>query len=486
MKAKNLSPGQIGLLSGAIITAGLFTMLPSMVLAAVSADDVVDMKVAMKTVEVKPADISTTSLTIYPNRALVNQALAKALPAGSSIVQIKPDYQYWMMDTLQFSALVKGVQVLPVSQSWQQPLTSVDALVSAMIGKEIELARSGTHQRASGTLQAWDGEAGLLLLPDQRQELFQWREGFAMRSVEGGVLSADQLILKLNTHFSLEQPASGLGLSYFNQGLSYNNQYRVVLTPDAEKLDVHLNATIHNQSQTDYRKVSVTLAAGESGDEVGAEMFSARKGMVSAMMDTSQGIAGGERAGDLLFTPVAGQHDLLAMGSVSLFMDSERQVSYNSSYKYRFYGLSHSGNEVVNSHPLSTVRFIPKRDLPAGSIQIFEQDADQSLRMVYQGQINQTASGNQVELVMGEAYTVTVERSRLKMNQEDGKWLVDWQLKVNNRFGHPVRLRIEDAAYQLMGVSKLSGLEQDGTELYAEIPASSTHILTFTSLYSKK
>ncbi len=434
--------------------------------------------------KLKLEEIKTTQLTVYGNSALVNQQIARDLAAGDAQLWLKPDTSFWDMKSLMITAGKGSTGILPTSQSWLSPLRDTNDLVSALVGKEVELIRPN-QKTVIGQLQAWNGVTGLLQLANQQQELFQWSDGFSLRSVEGQLLASDSLSTWMKVRYALPQPVSQLELSYFNGGLSFTNQYRMVMNPSTSKLTLALGATITNNSHTSYEQAAITLAAGDSGQPSGMPEAIQMRNMVLAA-DSSQGMGGGQRTGELLFTPVAGSYDLPARGSVSVFFDREESVAYRSDYRFSFYGSAHSGNEVVSSHPTATLRFTPEKDLPAGAVQIFASDEQAPLRMVYRGQLPQSAGQTPVDMEIGEAYGISIERSRLSVRQDRDGWEVDWQLRVTNSLDRPVRLYIEDSSYQLIRVSRLMDIKRDGVELYAEIPAQSTKIQTFTSLYSKK
>lgn len=432
--------------------------------------------------KVKADDIKSTTVTVYPNNGLVHQTIKKKLASGKIEVQIPYDSRFWQMDTLMLTS-GDGLDGLPpVSQSWSQPLVETSELILALLGKDVELMRPG-EKTVVGRLQAWNGTTGLLLFKDGRQELFEWIDGFSLRSVSGSLLSVEQLMPDLKAQFDLATPISTLNLSYFNRGLNFSNRYRLVLQPEKSQLALSFGATVNNNSLTSYKKASIILAAGDSGENT-APSYQPR--MIMAKVEDSAGIGDSIRSGELLFTPVPGMFDLPARSSVSVYLDSESEIPYKTSYRYSFFGSAHSGNEVVKAHPNATIRFMSSKDLPAGAVQVFTTSKDAALRMVSSGQLPQTAGKNPVELNVGQAYTVTVERSRFETEQTESGWEVKWQFKVTNSLAKPVRLLLEDTSYQLLNIIKLSGLKREGAELYVEIPAENTKTITFTSLYSKK
>ena len=432
--------------------------------------------------KVEADDIQSTTVTVYPNNGLVYQTIQKKLAPGKTEVQIPYDSRFWQMDTLMLTSGDSLNGLPPVSQSWSQPLVETSELILALIGKDVELMRPG-EKTVVGQLQAWNGATGLLLFKDGRQELFEWIDGFSLRSVSDSLLSVEQLMPDLKAQFDLATPISTLNLSYFNRGLNFSNRYRLVLQPEKSQLALSFGATVNNNSLTSYKKASIILAAGDSGENT-APRYQPR--MMMAAVEDSAGIGDSTRSGELLFMPVPGMFDLPAGGSVSVYLDSESEIPYQTSYRYSFVGSAHAGNEVVKAHPNATIRFVPNKDLPAGSVQIFTVGKDEPLRMVRSGHLTQTAGKNPVELNVGQAYTVTVERSRLETEQTESGWEVEWQFKVTNSLAKPVRLLLEDTSYQLLNIIKLSGLKREGAELYVEIPAETTKTITFTSLYSKK
>ncbi|CAM3507080.1 DUF4139 domain-containing protein [Parendozoicomonas haliclonae] len=429
--------------------------------------------------EVKADQLKSTALTLYNGNGLVNQTIEQTLSEGNSELRLKPDFSFWDLATLHLSTQGNSQPVLPELLTWNTPLQETADLIGALVGQEVELVRAGRESSIRGKLQAWNGVTGLLQLANQQQELFQWQEGFSLRSLNKNPLKPAVLSPRIQAHFNLKQPASAVELSYFNRGLSYSNLYRIVMDPEAGKLDLGLTATVRNQSITPYRQAKLALASGDSGVTNEPEMFMARKAMA---MD-SAGIGGGQRAGELLFIPVPGEFDLPARGAVTVPVGSENQIPFSSHYSYDFYGAAHSSG-VHKANPVGQIRFTPDKDLPAGPVQLYAV-SEQGAQMVHKGLLPQTAGGNPVELILGQAYAVSIERSQMSVRHDRDSWEVDWKLKVSNQFNKAVALDIQDSSSQLISVGKLSGGAKDGLKLSAEIPAATTRIISFTSVYRK-
>ena len=434
--------------------------------------------------DIGAADISQTNLAIYPRQGLVSQAVNKTLPAGLSQVQLRPDFDNWVLETLTLMVQGEQTEIAPEQQSWNKPLVNRSELVSHLEGQRVELFRPGRDAPLKGLLQVWTGESGLLLLPDNKQEIFQWQDGMSLRTVDHQPLSPAMFNPQLKARFRLQQPADNLGLTYLNRGLGYSNQYRLTVRPASSTLDVGLKTTLRNNSTTDYHKASLQLASGDAGANANAAPpVYARQEMKMAMgMDSADS---GERAGELLFLTLPGVYDLPAGGSLTLPLLEDRGLGFSSRYRYSFYGQGHPGSRTVKDNPVHVLAFKPVQDLPSGPVQVYETSGESPARLVHQSHINQTAEGSELELALGRAYAVTVERTRLSTRQKSKQWVVEWQLKVSNQHNRNVHLVIEDTDSDMVAMDDLKGLKREGEMVFAIIPASSSQTLSFVSTYRK-
>ena len=403
------------------------------------------------------------------------------LPKGESSVQFRPDFQNWELDTLSL-AVSKGEQTFyPKSQSWLQPLKGRNEYIAQLVGSDVELFRPGRDAPLTGQLQAWSGDTGLLLLKNDRQEVFQWGPGYSLRTLHRHPLAAEKVSPYLNATFRLKELSSNLSLNYFNRGLSYSNQYRLVTQPETNQLNLELTATLSNNSDTDYTNSRIQLASGDVGGMAG---IAPRSMMIKAMSVEADG-AFRERAGDLLFVSLPDPYTLPAGSELKLPLIQEDRLPFETRYRYSFYGQSHPGSRPVQEHPVRELRFTPQGDLPAGSVQVYEKTEKNGLRMVNLSQLPQAAGGLPLDMTLGESYSISVERQQLGARNSGQQREVDWQVTVRNQHGKAVELVLEDTSPALMSVLKVKGLQQKAGTLVASIPAESEKTFTFTTAYRK-
>ncbi len=453
--------------------------LPSLVLTLILAMQAGAAEVSQVTI--KPDASRLTRMTMYEGQAVVTQELTTALPAGASVLKLQPDFDYWDLETLQLDALEAGRTVGPKSLFWRRPMSGKDQFIQQLVGREVELFQSGRDDPLRGTLLNWQQDTGILLLEDGRQDIFQWDPGLlSIRSIDSETLLAQSFSSFLEASFDLNNPADNLSLAYLNRGLQYSNHYRIVTRPGDKSLDLNLSAHLENHSTTSYNNVSLQLASGDLGRS-GEELFS-RKMMVMA---TESEAPASQRFVDLLFIDVPGTYSLPAKGELSVPLFDQHGSRYENTYKYSFYGNSHPGNRAIKEHPKRVLTFTADSDLPAGPVQVLEQDSGGVFRLVSVSSIPQTAAGQPVALALGESYTLTVERKRLVTRQQSGQWQADWQLVVTNSQDQDVTLNLEDTDRSLMHMQLSKPVIKQGEGYSVSIPAGQTTTLTFTSTYRK-
>ncbi len=463
------------------------TVLGSALMFALSFGSALPVSIAQAKQTVREVDltsdkVTSSQLTVYPSQAVVSQTLSAPLPVGRSQLYLQADFQNWVPETLLISAGSGNKTFSPQRQSWRQPVTSRESMLQEMVGQKVELFRPGRSGPLIGLLQVWDGETGLLLLNDQKQEMFRWEPGYALRTYDRQPISPGLLRPAIHAHFQLSQAVEQVNLSYITQGLGYSHQYRLELHPEEKLANLRLTSSIRNQTGTSYMGSQLQLASGDVGRVSVPEQYAMQRKAASMAMDSEPR---NTRAGSLLFTSVPGAFDLPANSSLTLPLFEQKGLSYETFYRYEFYGSYHRGSRGEKGNPTQKVVFTPSQDLPEGAVQVYETDDSAPLRLIHQSTLTQTAEDDELELSLGSSYTLTLERRQLARRQQGDKVEIDWQLLVSSQQVSSARLLIDDTAANLVSLTQLKGIQKDGEQLFANIPAGKTVTLGFTSVYQK-
>ncbi|MGY8870520.1 MAG: DUF4139 domain-containing protein [Pseudomonadales bacterium] len=310
-------------------------------------------------------------------------------------------------------------------------------LLEHYIGKNVILAHSQPNgQELQQTVQLLNVEGNTALVDNSgRIESIplssDWRIIFPSRPPE--------LLLKPSLTFRSKgtNKAGTAQLSYLTQGLSWQMDYVMTLSEDNNSLVVDGLASLVNDTGTLLKNARVRLLAGDVYQDRNPRQRAKTVMMAQAMAEGSGAPSPQALSDYQLYTlkaPVTLQHQQRTQVPL-LHAD---KVNVDSLQRYQFYISPRVDNQTLKVKPESFIRFTNNKKqglgtpLPAGQVRFFSPDKTQELHYVGSAHLNQTATGEEVELAMGKAFDVTITQRQTDFQTAFDGTVVAYELRIKN------------------------------------------------------
>jgi hypothetical protein len=430
-------------------------------------------------VEVSKA--TETSLTLYPDKALVRQQF-KVLPGPGGLVVVEGMARDWQDDSLELEYIHGNQGQVPVNLTWQRGGLDRDRLYRRLVGRSVEMMGGGLNVPVQGVMLSYDSGMGLVQGTNGRQYLVDWNdpEGIRLATRDAVFLEKDYQT-RLMANFSEVEGTDKLRLSYITPSIHYSSQYRMTISQN-NSARLELSVLLNNNTDTDYSDSSIKLVAGDLGMSGG---YSRKRVMMEASADRAN--QGNQRVGEVLVTQLPEESTKLTPYSLQQITLYKRdQLKLDKFYQLDVYGRSSSGRGPSLEKPRLNYRFKAERDLPAGNVRMYEETTDGSVVISGNASLPQTTKGDNARLTLGEALAVRVERNRLDNQQRDNELSSRWQATVYNDKDEAISLVLNDRDRSLLKLTDVKGgtLENTST-IKVTVPAQSKKEFTYSAVYGK-
>lgn len=458
--------GSVKRLAGAIVVAT--TLAPATSFAA--------------TVTVTDQEQTDLAVTLYTHDLGLIQD-SRTLPALSAEdrVVINDVSKQMQTETLQ----IRNAGIIQ-EQTLTNAVLNYSSLLQHHIGKMITLAKTlpnGQEIRQDVRLLNTDGQQMLVdnqgvieSIPNSSD----WRILFSSRP--------DNLLIKPSLTFrsqgtSQSQPAQ---MSYLTNGLSWQMDYVMTLNDSYTQMNVEGLASLINYTGTDLKQARIRLLAGDIYQSTPRPKFQAREVMMAAMADG--GAPGPEAVGDYQLFTLPEPLTLLDQQRTQVPLLRASQVAVTPVQKYRFYIHPHVDNQTLKVKPESFIRFSNTdkqglgKVLPSGQVRFFAPDKAQELHFVGGAQLGQTAVGEEVEMVMGKAFDVTIHQRQTDFQTAFDGAVVEYELRIQNSAHQARAVEINalfNQPWQLVSASKPINTQNAGAAVWTlNVPGNSDTLLS--------
>lgn len=442
---------------------------------------------AVPEVKSKLADRSDLALTVYQdNVGLINDARRVALPQGRVLLRLEDVSPQMDGTSAVFRAPGGGVR-LAEQQFVSVPLNPA-SLLERYVGKEVEVRIPAEGDRPSQVVKA------------------------TLISAEGPVVQIDgkvylqppgQVIVPevpkdLATHpsllWTLDVTAAGtheLVATYLTGGLGWSADYQLTLAAEGGQADWRGWVTLRNTSGLTYPDARLTVVAGNRG--------TVRPPVVPLPFEAAKGAAAPGTGGDSAFTesPLFEYHRYDLEERATLEAGQTRQLGLMSAAAMpvtrtyildsgRFYGPpdQEQGVEVMLGFDNTEANRLGK-PLPKGVVRIYQPDADNTLRLLGEDSLPETAVDGKVKLKAGKAFDLVGKR-RQTANRQISEHVREeaYEVVLRNEKKEAVTVEVVEHPY---GDWKLTAQSMPHTARSANevvfavpVPAGGTASLTFT------
>lgn len=426
-------------------------------------------------------------LTLYQQNLALIQERRKvpALPAQTPILlqAVSPQLQ---PQTLQLRGMGQILE-----QNLEQDLLSLGSLLQTKIGKPVTLARfnavTGAETRTDVRLLRVEGNTALIENDQGEIETLPLHQG------------QWRLIIKPDsTHYQLQpriafrtqgtDSNSEADISYLSQGLSWQMDYLLTLDHTGSQLNLEGLATLNNNSGLAWPDAHIKLLAGQVNQPQAPRLEAM---MMRAAADMKgNGVETGSVQDYHLYT-LPGQYSLLDSQQKQVALIPRTELPARIQYTYALQVNAHQQLPPQLDQALTELHFTAptaageRLPLPAGAARVFRPDADGQLQFVGGSQVPATAAGEQVKVVLGEAFDLGVEQVQTGFRKVFEGYEVDYRISVRNRSeqAKPLQLTAHfplpfELTHTSMATAQISGTSASWA---LDLAADSESVLTFTA-----
>ncbi|GGO82110.1 DUF4139 domain-containing protein [Marinobacterium nitratireducens] len=368
------------------------------------------------------------TLTVYnQNLGLVRDS--RQLPPfdASQTVAIEDVSRRMQTETLS----IRGAGSI-LEQTLNTNLLSHQALLQHYLGRELSLARrnpaTGDESIAQVTLLSVEGDRALVRR-DERVESVpldrDWR--FIFPQLPPHLISKPSLEFRSN---GTEVPATAT-FSYLTDGLSWQMDYVLNLAENGQQMSLEGLATLYNETGTDFRDASFQLLAGNLNQPAPVAYRKATMEMAAMAADAAPPP---EAFQDYHLYSLPLPTSLLDRQHKQLPLISIDALPVTREYRHEFLAVPRPDSQRHKSAPQTWLRFANAADqpLPAGAVRAFAPDSSGRQQFIGGSRIGHTATGQDVEMQLGEAFDLVVERQQTLFQKEYDGDLLEYEVLVRN------------------------------------------------------
>lgn len=374
------------------------------------------------------------AVTLYTNNLGLVQDTRQlpALTPGQSLA-IGDVSREMQIETLQ----IKNAGTI-LEQTLNNALLNYHNLLQHYIGKSLTLAKilpNGEELHKSVTLLSIEGDQALVENDQQTESVTlndQWRFIFPKRP--------DNLLLKPSLTFrsaGTKEPGTAQ-ISYLTSGLSWQMDYVMTLAPDNTQATLEGLASLSNTTGTDLKNARVKLLAGDINHSHRGGFYSRKEEVMMAAAPQADLNQAPQALNDYQLYSLKDPVTLQNHQTTQVPLLQAEKVKVTPLQRHRLY-ISHNLDSAVQKiKPDSFIRFVNNKNhglgqpLPAGQVRFFAPDNKSELQYVGGAHIGQTATGEKVELAMGQAFDMTIEQRQTDYQSAFDGTVVEYELRIRN------------------------------------------------------
>jgi hypothetical protein len=405
------------------------------------------------------ADSNSVTVTIYnQNRALVNEIREISVPQGSHTVEFKDVPETIDATSLQVRSLTSPEDFKILDQNYEYDLINVQNLLNKYVGKRLRVVLPDPRgPRDSKIIK----EATLLSNNDRPIFLIDGSDDAGSEVYVGNYESVllPEIPEGLRPQPTLVWLVSNQGVenqrievSYLADSMNWKADY--VLKLDRENTLGSLSGwvTLENQSGKAFKNARLKLVAGD------VHQVSRQRGYPEAKERSLMAAP----AEDAMQQESMFEYHLYSLGrTVDISNRQTKQVALLQSpelkVEKRLVGMwggqfYESGRRGIEKQKLGVfLKFMNNQEngigvpLPKGIIRAYQESSDGTVIFIGEDTIDHTGKDREVELKMGEAFDVVIERRQTDYRKTGTNTIrYGWELTIKNSKDVPQRVEIEE------------------------------------------
>jgi hypothetical protein len=385
-------------------------------------------------------DNQRLAITIYTGgQALVQDVRSLDLPAGRRRVELREVSNQIQPASVSLSAPDLAI----VEQNFDFDLLTPSKLMEKAVGKQVQIVRTnpGNGQQVTETATVLAANGGVVLKIGNRIEVLR-DDGTPTRVIFDGV--PENLRARPTLSVTVDSTRAGrrdATLTYLTRGLNWRADYVAVFDEKAGRLDFQGWITLINQTSTTFADVRTELVAG-SPQSVGGPI----RGVVRGGVESNP-----SELGDTYFYPLKERTTIAANQQKQVGFIEADKVPAQRVYQFR---TSTFLSQTSPTHVDAVLQFSNSRSgglaapLPAGTVRIYERDAEGALKLISESSIDHTPQGSDLSLRTGEAFDITVQPTQEAEQTVDKKRTRhEMSYLVRNAKDTPVTVQLRQGTY---------------------------------------
>ncbi|GAB6060352.1 DUF4139 domain-containing protein [Desulfonatronum parangueonense] len=389
------------------------------------------------------------TVTVYNHgQALINEIRELELPSGTGMVEFSGVAETVQAPTLQVRSRTAPEDFAVLDMNYEYDLISVQNLLDRYVGRTLQVVLPDPHDRKATILR----EATLLANNDR--PIFQVEDqiyvgdydSIYLAEMPEGLRPRPTLVWLVQNQGPVRQD---IDVSYLAGGMNWRADYVLKVDRDNDRASLSGWVTLDNQSGMAFADAALKLVAGDV-HVVRPEPTRMRRDMAMAAPMIAEQMQQEDFFEYHLYSlprPVnmanrqTKQVSLLQAPEMLL---GKKLVSRYSGYPGPGQGIIKQGVEVFLIFKNTEANGLGM-PLPRGIVRAYQESRDGSTLFIGEDRIDHTPRDADVELKMGQAFDVNVER-RMLSHEQIGKNMAryTWEIRVRNSKNEPQRVILEE------------------------------------------
>lgn len=415
-----------------ILLSLLFTIVPGLALAAAT---------------------KSLAVTVYNHgQALVNEVRSMDLPNGVDLVEFSGVAETIQSPTLQVHSLTAPEAFTVLDMNYEYDLVSVKALLDRYVGRKLKVVLPDPHDRQATAVH----EATLLANNDRPifdvdgQIYVGGHESVYLAEMPKGLRPRPTLVwLVQNTGPATQD----IDVSYLAGGMSWQADYVLKVNRANDRAALSGWVTLDNQSGMAFENASLKLVAGEV-NVVRPELQYLRKDMALAAAPMAAESMQEEEFFEYHLYNVTRPVNIGNRQAKQISLLQAPDVGLVKRLLARFDSYPSPGMGTIKQNVAVFLIFKNNEagglglPLPKGIVRAYQESQDGSTLFIGEDQVDHTPKDAEVELKIGEAFDVGVERRMVSHEQTGGNTVkYSWEIKVRNSKDEPQQVLLEDSLH---------------------------------------
>lgn len=389
------------------------------------------------------------ALTVYSNGlGLVRDRRAIHVTKGRNVLAFEGVSAAMVPE----SASLSGADIRIVERDFEFDLLTPDALLKRSVGRTVGIVR----------VHPTTGEETI-----EKATVLAASEGIVLKTASGrietgipGRLIFDSLPEGLRVRPTLVATVESavkakreIDLHYLTGGIRWQADYTAELDPGNAQINLEGWATITNTTGVEFKNVVLKLVAGEVQrvPKPQSMVEKAAEGMMTARAAPSADAPRREILGDFHLYSIDRPVTLSDRDTKQVSLLARPKLTVNSTYVSQSgpYAFGRAPSDVVTSNPVVTLTFENSgpgaMPLPEGTVRVYKRDSDGGVQFIGESRVRHTPVGEKVELTLGRAIDVTVQRRQkefVRPGPPKNAYEASYGIKVSNARDHPVTVRV--------------------------------------------